>query len=78
MNADKRGRPYLYPEPLIAWTACIHISLQTPYRQMEDFVRKLATFIPGLVAADYNHSLSLDPASGSLTQSNNPNSSPET
>ena len=53
MNADKRGRPYLYPEPLIAWTACIHISLQTPYRQMEDFVRKLATFIPGLVAADY-------------------------
>jgi len=53
MNAGKRGRPFQYPEPFIAWMARIHIFLQLPYRQMEGFVRKLATFIPGLKAADY-------------------------
>lgn len=53
MNAGKRGRPYQYPEPFIAWMACIHVFLQMPYRQMEGFVRKLATFLPGLTAADY-------------------------
>mgnify|MGYP000590058799 FL=1 len=52
MNAGKRGRPYQYPEPFIAWMACVHVFLQMPYRQMEGFVRKLATFIPGLTAAD--------------------------
>ena len=53
MNTCKRGRPYQYPEPFIAWMACIHIFLQMPYRQMEGFTRKLATFIPTLTAADY-------------------------
>ncbi len=53
MNAGKRGRPYLYPEPFIAWMACIHIFLLMPYRQMEGFVRSLAAFIPRLTAADY-------------------------
>jgi hypothetical protein len=53
MNLGKRGRPFQYPEPFIAWMACIHIFLQLPYRRREGFVRKLATFIPGLVAADY-------------------------
>lgn len=53
MNAGKRGRPFQYPEPFIAWMACIHVFLQMPYRQMEGFVRKLATFIPGFTAADY-------------------------
>lgn len=48
MDAGKRGRPYRYPEPFIAWMACIHIFLQMPYRQMEGFVRKLAAFIPCL------------------------------
>lgn len=52
MNAGKRGRPFQYPEPFIAWMACIHVFLQMPYRQMEGFVRQLATFIPGLAAAD--------------------------
>lgn len=33
--------------------ACIHVFLQMPYRQIEGFVRKLATFIPGFTAADY-------------------------
>lgn len=31
----------------------IHVFLQMPYRQMEGFVRKLATVIPGFKAADY-------------------------
>ncbi|MCT8338419.1 IS5 family transposase [Methanoculleus sp. Afa-1] len=53
MNAGKRGRPFQYPEPFIAWMACIHVFLQMPYRQMEGFVRKLATFIPGFTVADY-------------------------
>ena len=53
MNAGKRGRPFQYPESFIAWMARIHIFLQMPYRQMEGFVRKLATFIPSLKAADY-------------------------
>ncbi len=53
MNTGKRGRPYQYPEPFIAWMACIHIFLLMPYRQMEGFVRKLAEFIPKLTAADY-------------------------
>ena len=53
VNAGKRGRPFQYPEPFIAWMARIHIFLQMPYRQMEGFVRNLATFIPGLKAADY-------------------------
>ena len=53
MNAGKRGRPFQYPEPFIAWMACIHVFLQMPYRQMEGFARKLAGFIPSLKAADY-------------------------
>ena len=53
MNADKRGRPYQYPEPFIAWMACIHVFLQMPYHQMEGFVRTLAPFLPNLMAADY-------------------------
>ncbi len=53
MNAGKRGRPFQYPESFIAWMARIHIFLQMPYRQIEGFVRKLATFIPSLKAANY-------------------------
>ncbi len=53
MNAGKCGRPFQYPEPFIAWMAGIHAFLQMPYRQMEGFVRELATVIPGLAAADY-------------------------
>ena len=53
MNAGKRGRPFQYPEPFVAWMACIHVFLQMPYRQMEGFVRKLTEFIPRLTAADY-------------------------
>ncbi|GLI46283.1 hypothetical protein MBOURGENBZM_10750 [Methanoculleus bourgensis] len=53
MNAGKRGWPFQYPEPFIAWMTCIHVFLQMPYCQMEGFVRQLAAFIPGLTAADY-------------------------
>lgn len=53
MNAGKRDRPFQYPEPFIARTACIHVFLQMPYRQMKGFARKLTTLIPGLTAADY-------------------------
>ncbi len=53
MNAGKRGCPFQYPESFIAWMAGIHTFLQMPYRRMEGFVRKLATFIPSLKATDY-------------------------
>jgi len=53
MNAGKCGRPFQNPDSFIAWTARIHAFLQVPYRQMEGFVRKLATFVPGFKAADY-------------------------
>ncbi len=53
MNEGKRGAPFRYPEPFIAWMARIHVFLQMPYRQMEGFVRNLAPFIPDLKAADY-------------------------
>jgi hypothetical protein len=53
MNAGKPGRPFQYPESFIEWMARIHGFFQMPYRQMEGFVRKLATFIPGIKVADY-------------------------
>ena len=53
MNAGNRGRSFQYPEPFIAWMACVHVFLQIPCRQMEGFARKLATFLPPLRAADY-------------------------
>jgi hypothetical protein len=34
MNAGNRGRPFQYPEPFIAWMACIYVSLQMSYHQM--------------------------------------------
>jgi hypothetical protein len=52
MNAGKRGRPFQYPDPFIAWMACIRVFLQMPYRQMEGVVRQLMAFTPGLTAAD--------------------------
>lgn len=48
MNAGRWRRPYLYPEPFIAWMARSH-----PFLQMEGFVRKLAECISTLTAADY-------------------------
>jgi len=53
MNAGKPGRPFQYPESFIACMARIYVFFQLPYRQMVGFVRKLATFIPGIKAADY-------------------------
>jgi len=53
MNAGKRDRPYQYSEPFIVWMACIHAFLQMPYHQMGGVIRKLATFIHSLRAADY-------------------------
>ena len=53
MNAGKPGRPFQYPESVIAWMARISTFLQMPYHQMEGFVQELATFIPDLQAANY-------------------------
>jgi hypothetical protein len=53
VNVGKRGRPFQYPEAFIARMRAIHVFPQMPYRQMEDFVWKLATVIPGFKAADY-------------------------
>jgi|GEM_PF-2334873 len=53
MNAGRRSRSYRYPEPFIAWLACIHVFLQMPYRQMEGFTRKLAKYTPSLRATGY-------------------------
>ena len=85
MNAGKRGRPFKYPEPFIAWMACVHVFLQMPYRQMEGFARKLATFLPSLRAADYTTlsggfsvwiSRSRQPRNSSLTMSSLPSTVP--
>ncbi len=53
MNAGKPGRPFRILKVLLRGWLAIYTFLQMPYRQMEGFVRKLASFIPGLVAADY-------------------------
>jgi hypothetical protein len=53
MNTGKRGHPFLYPGLCIDWMACTHIFLQMPYRQIEEFTRKLSSCIPNIRSADY-------------------------
>ena len=52
-NLGKKGRPYLYPETFIQFSAVIYEIFHLPYRQMEGFYRKLSSYIHGLKAADY-------------------------
>ena len=52
-NLGKKGRPYLYPETFIQFSAVIYEIFHLPYRQMEGFYRKLSHYIHGLKAADY-------------------------
>jgi len=52
-NAGKRGRPYIYPDTFIRFSAMIYEIFHLPYRQMEGFYRKLSRYIDKIKAADY-------------------------
>ena len=52
-NLGKKGRPYVYPETFIQFSAIIYEIFHLPYRQMEGFYRKISKYISGLKAADY-------------------------
>jgi Transposase DDE domain len=53
MNRKKSGAPYKYPESFILFASIIYSFFRMPYRQLEGFIDKLGTFVPGLVSADY-------------------------
>ena len=53
MNKGKVGRPFVYPQTFIYFSAFIYIVF-LPYRQIEGFFRKLSEFIPKLKSADYS------------------------
>jgi hypothetical protein len=52
-NAGKKGRPYIYPEAFIRFSAIIYEIFHLPYRQMEGFYRKLSQYVSKIKAADY-------------------------
>lgn len=53
MNRKKSGAPYKYPESFILFASVIYSFFRMPYRQLEGFIDKLGTFVPGLISADY-------------------------
>ena len=53
MNRNKTGAPYKYPDSFMTFASIIYSFCRMPYRQLEGFIRKLSTYEPGLVAADY-------------------------
>ncbi len=53
MNRKKSGAPYKYPESFILFSSVIYSFFHIPYRQLEGFIGKLGTFVPGLIPADY-------------------------
>lgn len=53
MNKGKNGRPYIYPNTFIEFSALMYAFLHLPYRQLEGYLSALSGFIPGLRSADY-------------------------
>jgi hypothetical protein len=53
MNRKKSGAPYKYPNSFILFASVIYSFFRMPYRQLEGFIGKLGTYVPGLIAADY-------------------------
>jgi hypothetical protein len=53
MNRKKSGAPYKYPNTFIIFASVIYSFFHMPYRQLEGFIDKLGTFVPGLISADY-------------------------
>ena len=53
MNRKKSGAPYKYPESFILFASIVYSFFRMPYRQLEGFIDKLGTFVPGLISADY-------------------------
>jgi hypothetical protein len=53
MNRKKSGAPYKYPNSFILFASVIYSFFHMPYRQLEGFIDKLGTYVPGLIAADY-------------------------
>lgn len=54
MNEGKEGARYEYPDSFVRLLAFIHVYLRLPYRQLEGFVRMLATHVNGLRTPDYS------------------------
>jgi len=52
-NKGKKGKPYIYPEAFIQFSAIVHEIFNIPYRQMEWFYRGLARHIDVLKVANY-------------------------
>jgi len=53
MNRKKNGAPYKFPDSFILFASVIYSFFRMPYRQLEGFIDKLGTFVPGLISADY-------------------------
>lgn len=53
MNDGKLGRPYEYPESLMAFLRLFRSFLDTALRQMEGFLRGLSRIVPRVRPADY-------------------------
>ncbi len=53
MNRKKPGSPYKYPDSFILFASIIYSFFHMPYRQLEGFIDRLGTFVPGLISADY-------------------------
>ncbi len=53
MNDGKLGRPYGFPESLMAFLRLFRSCLDTPLRQMEGFLRSLSKIVPRVRPADY-------------------------
>lgn len=52
-NKGKKGKPYIYPEAFIRFSAIVHEIFNIPYRQLEGFYRGLARHIDVLKVANY-------------------------
>ncbi|MEK6987850.1 MAG: IS5 family transposase [Candidatus Thermoplasmatota archaeon] len=53
MNDGKRGRPYGFPESLMAFLRTFRSVLDAPLRQLEGFLRSLGKVLPTVRPADY-------------------------
>src|SRR5712692_9353888 len=54
MNAEKRGRPFRYPEAYVRLLAYLHVLFHLPFRQEEGFVKSLSKYVDGLEAPDWS------------------------
>ncbi|MCD6126753.1 MAG: IS5 family transposase [Thaumarchaeota archaeon] len=53
MNSGKRGRPFLYPDSFIRFTAILYHVFSLPYRQLEGVLRSLFRYLKRAKSPDY-------------------------